>query len=303
SPPHATPSPTPPPKVSLTLPGGLREETSLLRLNPQVALAVGSSLGELGIESLVDWLAILDDLRGAIAQAQLYASAGQYDRVREQLAYAYGRYRLKVYPVVSSYAPSLADRTDQLFLRMQNALGIRTLDLVVLLGELQEAEERLLGGSLGFWHSLQVQLEFFFLGLPRAILTLLAAALALFPLYLVRLTFGGRNLYWNLVSLAFLFLFLPAIAEGLSYLGAILADYGGLPGLGVLANLSIAQGLFAYLAWGASTFLVVALATAGLRGIAAQFGLLQDREKAETIQEKPSPTLTSETIVEWDEEF
>ncbi|MER3452108.1 MAG: hypothetical protein C4300_09125, partial [Thermus sp.] len=207
------------------------------------------------------------------------------------------------YPVVSSYAPSLADRTDQLFLRMQNALGIRTLDLVVLLGELQEAEEGLLGGSLGFWHSLQVQLEFFFLGLPRAILTLLAAALALFPLYLVRLTFGGRNLYWNLVSLAFLFLFLPAIAEGLSYLGSFLADYGGLPGLGVLANLSIAQGLFAYLAWGASTFLVVALATAGLRGIAAQFGLLQDREKAETIQEKPSPTLTSETIVEWDEEF
>lgn len=301
--PATPPPPAPTPRVALALPGGLREETSLLRLNPEVAVAIGSRLGELGIESLVDWLTILDDLRGAIAQAQLYTSSSQYDRVREQLAYAYGRYRLKVYPVVSAYDPGLADRTDQLFLRMQNAVGLRTVDMVVLLGELQEAEERLLGGSLGVWHELQVKMELFFLGLPRTILTFLAAVLALFPLYLMRLTFGRRNLYWNLVALAFLFLFLPGILEGLSYLGSILADYGRLPGLEVLANLSVAQGLFAYLAWGVSVFLVVGFATAGLQGIAAQFGLLQGREAGETLQENPSPTLTSETIVEWDEEF
>ena len=301
--PATPPPPAPTPRVTLAPAGGLREETSLSRLKPEVAVAIGSRLGELGIESLVDWLAILDDLRGAIAQAQLYTSSGRYDRVRELLAYAHGRYRLKVYPVVSAYAPGLADRTDQLFLRMQNAVGLRTVDMVVLLGELQEAEERLLGGSLGVWHELQVKMEFFFLGLPRAILAFLAAALAFFPLYLVRLTFGGRNLYWNLTAIAFLLLFLPAILEGLSYLGSILADYGGLPGLGVLANLSVAQGLFAYLAWGAIVFLVVGFATAGLYGIAAQFGLLQGREAREALQENPSPTLTSETIVEWDEEF
>lgn len=301
--PATPPPPAPTPRVDLVLPGGSGEETSPLRLNPEVAVAIGSRLGELGIESLVDWLAILDDLRGAIAQAQLHTSSGQYDRVREQLAYAYGRYRLKVYPVVSAYAPGLAERTDQLFLRMQNAVGLRTVDMLVLLGELQEAEERLLGGSLGIWHELQVKMELFFLGLPRAILILLAAVLAFFPLYLMRVTFGGQNRYWNLVALAFFFLFLPGILEGISYLGSILADYGGLPGLGVLANLSVAQGLFAYLALGVSVFLVVGFATAGLRGLAAQFGLLQGREAGEAPQEKPSPTLTSETIVEWDEEF
>ncbi|MDT7922677.1 MAG: hypothetical protein RQ998_07190, partial [Thermus sp.] len=60
-----------------------------------------------------------------------------------------------------------------------------------------------------------------------------------------------------------------------------------------------------YLAWGLSAFLVVALAGAGLRGIAAQFGLLKERgaEVTATGVEPPPSTLTSETIVEWDEEF
>ena len=131
-------------------------------------------------------------------------------------------------------------------------------------------------------------------------------ALAFFPLYLGWITFSGRNVYWTLLGLAFLFLALPILAEGLSYMGSILAEYGGLPILGLLANLSIAQGLVPYLAWGISAFLVVAFAGAGLRGIAAQFGLLKERgrEVIATQDQRPSATtLTSETIVEWDEEF
>ena len=127
--------------------------------------------------------------------------------------------------------------------------------------------------------------------------------MAFFPLYLIRLTFGGRNVYWNLLGLAFLVLALPIVTEGLSYMGSIL-EYGGLPALGVLSNLSVAQGLVPYLAWGLYAFLVVVLATAGLRGIAAQFGLLKERG-AEVVptEERPPSTLTSETTVEWDEEF
>ncbi len=101
-------------------------------------------------------------------------------------------------------------------------------------------------------------------------------------------------------------LFLPIVAEGLSYFGSILAEYGGLPALGLLSNLSIGQGLVPYLAWGLTVFAVVALAGAGLRGIAAQFGLLRERGAEVTatgMEGKPATTLTSETIVEWDEEF
>ncbi|WP_105318336.1 hypothetical protein [Thermus tenuipuniceus] len=312
-----TPSPTqassaPPPAPSPTqvrlaepaLPQEIREEVSLLRLDPKVGQQVGEALQRLAIPSLVNWLDLLDEVRSSLAQAQLYTETGQYLRARAQLGYAYSRFRLKIYPVVGAYAPELAERTDRLFLAMQNAVGLRTVDFTVLLGEIQEIEERLLGGTLGPWHAAQVQTQLLLLGIPRAVFFLLAGALAFFPLYLIRLTFGGRNVYWNLLGLAFFFLVLPIIAEGLSYLGSILAEYGGLPALGVLANLSVAQALAPYLAWGLSAFLVVAFAAAGLRGIAAQFGLLKERgaEVTPTV-ERPATTLTSETIVEWDEEF
>ncbi|WP_022797496.1 hypothetical protein [Thermus islandicus] len=308
--PQSAPLPTPqapPPRTPLAetpLPQALREETSLLRLEPEVARRVGEALERMAIPSLVNWLDFLDEVRSGLAQALLYTQNGQHERSRAQLAYAYSRFRLKVYPVVGAYAPDLAERADRLFLLMQNAVGLRTVDFALLLGEVQEMEERLLGGTLGPWHGLQVEVQLFLLGLPRAIFFLLAAALAFFPLYLIRLTFGGRNVYWNLLGLAFLFLVLPIVTEGLSYMGSILAEYGGLPALGVLSNLSVAQALMPYLAWGLSAFLVVALATAGLRGIAAQFGLLKERgAEVVTTEERPSSTLTSETIVEWDEEF
>ncbi|GAA6734115.1 hypothetical protein YIM1640_16320 [Thermus oshimai] len=310
-PPSASPSPapsTPSPALPLPaedLPEGLREEVSFLRVDPEVQAKVGKVLATLGYPSLVEWLPTLDEVRSAVAQAQLYTQAGQSERARLYVNYAYSRYRLKVMPLVESYAPDVASRLDRLFQHLSAAPALRTVDLAVLLAEVQEAEERLFGDTLGLWHVLQSNLVLLLTGIPRAVFFLLVGVLAFFPLYLIRLTFGGRNVYWNLLALAFLFLFLPILAEGLSYFGSLMASYGGLPWMGLLTYLSIGEGLVPYLAWGFSVFLVVVLATAGLRGIAAQFGLLKERgaEVAPTAERLPSTTLTSETIVEWDEEF
>lgn len=284
------------------LPEGLEEELSFLALEPEAKTRLGEALQALGYGSVLDWLAVADEVRGALALAQLYVESGHFAQARAQLDYAHSRFRLKLLPVAEAYAPGVAKRTDLLFQRLREAVGLRTLDITVLLGELQELEERLLGNTLGPWHALQVQAELLLLGIPRSVFFILAAVLSFFPLYLVRITFGGRNVYWNLLGLGFFFLFLPILAEGLSYMGSILAEYGGLPALGALANLSVAQSLLAYWGWGLSIFLVVALAGAGLRGIAAQFGLLREREP-EASRRDTAPTLTSETIVEWDEEF
>ena len=138
-----------------------------------------------------------------------------------------------------------------------------------------------------------------FTGLPRAVFFLVVGVLSLFPLYLVKLTFGGRNIFWRLLGLAFFLLFLPAIAEAISYFGEIMAEYGGIPQLAGLINLSVLQSLPAQVAWGILVFLVVVVATWGLRGIAAQFGLLQGRTEEGSLQ----ATATSESVIEWDEEF
>ncbi|WP_337867899.1 hypothetical protein [Meiothermus sp.] len=291
---------------------------------------VADSLSGAGIYSIDDWKRALVEVRGRLLEAQVQAETGQSDAARRTLAQVNARYKIAIQPVVEALKPELAQRTGRVFALAENAVGLRTSDFTVLSGEMLENGLALEGQSLGTFHDVQVWLLQTILGIPRAFLFILAGMLAFFPLYLLTLTFGGRNIYWRFLGLAFFFLLLPAMMEGLSYIGSILSDsrYGRLPFFGALTNLSIQQNLMAQLFWGFTVFLVIIFATIGLRGIAVQFGLLQNqrtplrRGRNPTIPQaaaaaagvgtagvagaasaKPNPGLTSETIVEWDEEF
>ncbi|MBO1438397.1 hypothetical protein [Meiothermus sp. CFH 77666] len=291
---------------------------------------VADSLSGAGIYSIDDWKRALLEVRGRLLEAQAQAETGQSDAARRTLAQVNARYKTAVQPLVEALRPELAQRTSRVLAQAENAVGLRTSDFTVLSGELLENGLALEGKSLGGFHSAQVWLLQTILGIPRAFLFILMGMLAFFPLYLLTLTFGGRNMYWRFLGLAFFFLLLPAMMEGLSYIGSILSDsrYGRLPFLSFLTNLSIQQNLLAQLFWGLTVLLVIIFATIGLRGIAAQFGLLQNqrtplrRGRNATIPQstattaagvagmgaagasaKPNPGLTSETIVEWDEEF
>jgi hypothetical protein len=285
---------------------------------------VADSLTGAGVYSIDDWKRALLEVRGRLLEAQAQVENGQTDLARRTLAQVSARYRTAIAPLIEALRPELAQRTNRVLDLAENAVGLRTSDFTVLSGELLENALVLEGRSLGAFHSLQIWLLQTILGIPRAFLFILAGLLAFFPLYLLKLTFGGRNVYWRLLGLAFFFLLLPAMMEGLSYIGSILSDprYGRLPFLGVLTNLSIQQNLVAQLFWGLTVFLVIIFATIGLRGIATQFGLLQNqrtpvqRSRSSTLAQtaagsaagaaastKPHPGLTSETIVEWDEEF
>lgn len=301
-PPEANPQEPPPPQPSQR---ASPIEPALAGLDPKKTASVAEALQALGFQEVLEWLGALDTLQAITTQAMLAAVDGDYRMARQHLTRAWAYYLNRIRPVVEALDPPLADRAERLIRKLQESPGLREVDILVLQKEFQEVKGRLFGESLGPWHTIEVQATLFLTGIPRAVLILLAAILTLFPIYLGRITFGGRNVYWTLLGIAFLLLALPIMSEGLSYMGSILAEYGGLPILGLLANLSIAQGLLPYLAWGISAFLVVAFAGAGLRGIAAQFGLLKERgrEVAPTVEQKQPATLTSETIVEWDEEF
>lgn len=304
------------------LPAIEHEERYEGRLDAATQARVGAVLARLGFAGLGEWVRAMNlELRARLAEATAHVKSGNFEEVREYLTLSHQAYKERYYPVVQILDPALADRFERLLGRMQEAVGLRATDLAVALAEVQEIEERLAGHSLGLGHSLQVQLELLLLGIPRAFLFILAALLAVFPLYLVNLTFGGRNTYWRLLGLAFFFLFLPAMIEGLSYVASILADprFGNLGFLAPLSTFSIQSSLMAQLLWGLTLFLVIGLSAAGLRGIAVQFGLIQDRRaRANTttvvqtnpglaatapVRAAPDPKLTSETIVEWDEEF
>lgn len=300
---------------------GGHEERYEGKLDASTQTRVDVALAQLGFADLGEWVRGLNlELRARLGEATAHVKSGNFEGVREYLELSHDAYKERYYPVVRLLDPAFADRFDRLLGRMQEAVGLRATDLAVALAEVQEIEERLAGRSLGLDHALQVQLELLLLGIPRAFVFILAALLAVFPLYLVNLTFGGRNTYWRLLGLAFFFLFLPAMIEGLSYVASILADprFGKLGFLAPLSTFSIQSSLMAQLLWGLTLFLVIGLSAAGLRGIAVQFGLIQDRRaRANTtvaqtnpglaatapVRAAADPKLTSETIVEWDEEF
>jgi len=260
---------------------------------------------DLGFAYYQDFLEVLTQTQLQLGLATAALGQGNQGEARAHLEAAFWNFSAKIEPLAALVNPSLTERTLRALTRLTQAVGVRAIDVFPVYEALEELGRQFRTGPRETpWLDLRLGL-LNLVGIPRAVFFLLAAALAFFPLYLIRLTFGGRNVYWNLLGLAFLFLLLPILAEGLSYFGSVMAEYGGLPWLAALANLSIGQGLLPYLAWGLTVFLVVALAGAGLRGIAAQFGLLKERgaEVTATGVEPPPSTLTSETIVEWDEEF
>ena len=271
-------------------------------MDERTAQTVRLAARTLGYNYDFQLLEAVEEVRDEIGLAVTALGRGDAEEGRYRLERAFYKFRMQVEPVFVHIHPSLTEAISRSLNLLSQATGIRTLDALTAYEAVEALRQSFLQGPRqDLWLNLKLAL-LQTAGVPRAVFFLLAGALSFFPLYLLRLTFGGRNVYWNLLGLAFLVLLLPIFAEALSYFGSILADYGNLPALAFLSNLSIGQGLLPYLAWGFTIFLVVALAGAGLRGIAAQFGLLRAREP-EASRRETTPTLTSETIVEWDEEF
>lgn len=305
APPQPTPAPASPSPVPPSPPNEVETFYVPPWASPEKAAQIRSVARDLGYTYIFEFLADLDRVAQTVGQATSALGRGDTGIARSLLESGLFLFQKNAEPILSLVNPTLTESVRRGFATLYEAPGVRVMDVFVLYDALQELSRQYQGGPRPTpWLNLQLFL-LNFAGIPRATFFLVAMMLAFFPLYLIRLTFGGRNIYWNLLGLAFFILFLPILGDGLSYFGAIMADYGRAPWLAVLNNLSIGQGLVPYLSWGLTIFLVVALATAGLRGIAAQFGLLKERgaEVAPTSERLPSTTLTSETIVEWDEEF
>ncbi len=132
------------------------------------------------------------------------------------------------------------------------------------------------------------------------LLFLIVGLLALYPLYLLNLAFGGRNNSWKAIAASLLLLFVPVLLEGLGGTFAYLGDLLGVPFLRSLGNLSLHQG-----AWGLPIWLLLAagavgLASYGFRGLCRQFGLLSSSRSSAVPARVAEP---SQPALDWDEEL
>ena len=229
--------------------------------------------------------------------------------------------------VVEAADPALATRVSRVFDATEAAAGLRPVDVTVLLGEIDTIRSWSTGQPMSGLQAVVATVQPVWMVYLRGALFLTAALLFAYPIYLLRLAFGGRNPYWRYIGIAMVLLFIPPLIEGLAWLGSFIAQGTGLRFLDGLTSLSVLQNPLAQIAWVVILFLAVGFATAGFMGIAAQFGLIRTRnqgavtgpasmgtaafasanntplERGASNNTQQVPSTVERTIVEWDEEF
>ena len=181
---------------------------------------------------------------------------------------------------------------------LQNRSGLRASDVQAVIAELAGLETPAQASALD-GTSASVSRT---LGAPvMPLLFLLVGLLAIYPLYLLNLAFGGRNGYWRTIAVALGLLFLPALLEGLSGTLLYLGDASGVGALRALGNLSLHQGAWGLPLWLVLSALSVGLASYGFRGLCRQFGLLGAGSRRSVSSRTPRDPQQS--ALDWDEEL
>lgn len=159
--------------------------------------------------------------------------------------------------------------------------GLRPGDVQALIAGLGGLEGDVAGEPRSRVDALSAGVARTFSGGLRAITFLLLALLALVPLYLLNLAFGGRNPYWRAITAALALLLLPVFLEGVFGFLGWLGDLSGVAFLRAAPSLTLWQGIYGLPLRALLTALAIGLAAYGFRGLCVQFGLLGRQRPAE----------------------
>jgi len=224
----------------------------------------------------------------------------------ESLAAAYEAW---LSPVVRPSDLSVDDATQDLLDRLAGVSPLRAQDAVVLAGQIDAASAALGGTVTPALQRGAAETTAVWAGTLRDAVTLALGLLALVPLFLLNLAFGGGNRNWQAIGVALFLLWLPALFEGVIGLGGLLHTYAAIDGLLPLAAYSVFDNSVAQTVWAALTLLAVLFAIAGLSGISRQFGLLGGRRRARAASrpgERPAGSVrnteSTARTVDWDDE-
>ena len=207
-------------------------------------------------------------------------------------------------PLLGANAPVSAD-TRRLVNHFATAPGLRLQDGAVLVGQTERVAAAL-SGTVAPGPGLVLSTSLVWSGWLRLLVMMVLGLLAVVPLYLLNLAFGGANRNWRLVGAALFLLLLPIMYEGLTSLLELLAALSGVAALSGLSAFSIFQNTVSQVVWALLSALAIGLAVAGLYGICVQFGLLGKRGAGDTVispGDAPLGRASTGTAVDWDEEF
>ncbi|GGJ83245.1 hypothetical protein [Deinococcus aquiradiocola] len=237
--------------------------------------------------------ASLNATYAALSRAQAAAGHANLDEARTQIGTAAVTLVRGGLNSTAGYDTLLSDLNA-----LQSRSGLRASDVQAVIGELSNVEALANARPVSALDATSTAVSR--IGTPLwPLLFLIVGLLALYPLYLLNLAFGGRNNYWKAIAVSLLLLVLPVLLEGLGGTLAYLGDLSGVGFLRSLGNLSLHQGAWGLPVWLLLAAVSVGLASYGFRGLCRQFGLLggSGGSANATRIDGPQPAL------DWDEEL
>jgi len=252
--------------------------------------------------------ATIESLAAGGARAVAAAHLGDDARARREVAGVAVAYAAWLSPVVRPRDALLDTDTVALFAHLGEAVPLRLQDAVVLTGQIDALAQVIGGRSLPALQRGASATTALWAGTVRNLVTLLLGLLALVPLFLLNLAFGGGNRHWQAIGVALFLLWVPALVEGVIGLAGVLAAYAGVDALLPIAAFSVLGSAPAQTVWAALTLLAVLFAISGLSGISRQFGLLGGRRRPSAKRADAAAggsarrTESTAKTVDWDDE-
>jgi hypothetical protein len=211
------------------------------------------------------------------------------------------RYATVAGPVIGAAQPQADAELRALLIQLDETPAVRTSDAALLSSELAALAERLRGGTTATAHQLARGAGGLWTGWIRPAVMIAIALLALLPLRLLGLAFGGGNPNWRRVGFALFLLLLPIFVEGVISAAALLAAPLGVPALAGWTVASVFASDLTQMVWAAAMLLAVLFAAGGFYGICVQFGVLGRRRTREPARSQVK--TRDDTLVDWDDEF
>lgn len=276
----------------------LDEELGSFELEPDARSRLVIELHDAGVASVES---VEEDLGALASRFGGHVLRGESLEARARLRELEARYRTRLRPLATQAAPSADARLMDLFDRLDRAPSLRSADAMLLSSGLQNVSERMHGEPVASSHELVDTASSAWSGLVRPVAMIVLALLALVPLRLLDLAFGGANRNWRLIGTALLLLFIPIYYEGIAAAGALLAGPLGVPALASLTAWSVFQNDLTQMVWAVLTLLALLLASGGLYGICVQFGVLG--RKAGRAPARAATESGDDTLVDWEDDF
>lgn len=250
--------------------------------------------------------AVFTDLDAGAGRLLAGVRRGEQAEAHAALAGIASTYGAVLAPSLQQIAPDVAQGTDDLLASLAATARLSTTDAALVGTRTGILRDAFAGKAGSVADTVETTVATFWSGLPRAIVYIVLALLAIVPLVLLKMAFGGSNRNWRLVGWALFLLLVPTFYQGIVALADLLSRYVDMTWLPDLGRWSMFGGLTGQAVWAVLVLLALALAIVGLRGICVQFGLLGGQKKS--VAPAPAAAVTKKsstgnTTIDWDEEF